>query len=77
MSLVTENEKDAIFCSDTSGPSFGGGCDLFISDLANTDKESYSNLGRSYQRPPGQQNTFFTGSENFTVTDYEVFGLQR
>ena len=77
MSLVTGKEKDAIFCSDTSGPSFGGGCDLFISDLANTDNGSYSNLGSTYQRPPGQQSTFFTGSKNFTVTDYEVFGLQR
>ena len=48
-----------------------------ISDHANTDKETYSNLGHTYQRPSGQQNTFFTGARNFTVTDYEVFGLQQ
>ena len=77
MSLLTGNEEYAIYCGDTSGPSFGVGCDLYISDLANTDNRTSSNLGCTYQRPPGQQNTFFTGSENFTVTDYEVFGLQR
>ena len=35
------------------------------------------NLGFSYQCPPGQQNTFFTGAKNFTVTDYEVFSLDK
>ena len=25
----------------------------------------------------GQQHTFFTGSNSFTVTDYEVFGPSR
>lgn len=77
MSLITGNENSAIYCSDNGGPSFGGGCDLFISDRANTDNRTYSNLGNTYQRPPGQQNTFFTGSKNFNVTDYEVFGLQQ
>ena len=77
MSLVTGKEIHAIFCSDTSGPSFGGGCDLYISEHANTDNKTYSNLGCTYQRPPGQQSTFFTGALYFTVTDYEVFGLQQ
>ena len=73
MSLVTGNEAYAIFCGDTTtGPSFGGGCDLYISD-----NETFSNLGHTYQRPSGQQKTFFTGTRNFTFTDYEVFGLQQ
>ena len=55
---------------------FGGGHDLRISDNANTGP-SKSNLGYTYQLPPGQQNMFFTGATNFTVTDYEVFGLQQ
>ena len=72
MSLVTGNEAYAIYCGDTRGPSFGGGCDLYISD-----NKTLSNLGHTYQRPSGQENTFFTGARNFTVTDYEVFGLQQ
>lgn len=77
MSLVSGKEGYAIYCDDASGPSFGGGCDLYISDHANTGNETYSDLGHTYQRPSGQQNTFFTGARNFTVTDYEVFGLQQ
>jgi len=75
MSLKTEREQSAICCSSGYGPVFGGGNDLRISDDANTNTESYSNLGFAYERPPGQQATFFTGRNNFTVTDYEVFGL--
>lgn len=77
MSLVSGKEKSAIYCNYTSGPSFGAGCDLYISDDANTDNETYSSLGHTYQLPSGQQSTFFTGARNFTVTDYEVFGLQQ
>ena len=56
---------------------FGGGFDVGIYRNANTNTNSYSRLGTSYQCPPGQQNTFFTGGTNFTVTDYEVFGLRK
>ena len=68
--------NDAILChSSKYGPTFGAGCDLFISNNANTNTSSYSRLGCTYERPSGQQQTFFTESKNFTVTDYEVFGL--
>ena len=75
MTLKTEHERYAISCTSGSGPTFGGGHDLYISNNANTNTASYSNLGNSYKRPPGQRATFFTGSTTCTVTDYEVFGL--
>ena len=56
--------------------SFGGAYDLYISNNANTIS-SGGGLGHNYQLPAGQQNTFFTGAAYFTVTDYEVFGLQQ
>ena len=68
MSLV-KDQQSAIFCDRRYGPSFGGGCDLHISNKANTSGLSYSNLGHMYQRPTGQQSIFFTGAENFNVTD--------
>merc|ERR1712150_69099 len=41
----------SIYCSQSSGPSFGGGCDLFISNDSNVNKESHtSNFGSSYNR---------------------------
>lgn len=73
--LNRENKQHAIYCSNISGPSFGGGCDLYISNLANTSNSSSSNLGHTYQLPGGYQSTFFTGARDFIVTDYEVFGV--
>ena len=58
------------------GPVFGRGYDLRL--FENTDRRAgFSNLGDTYQCPPGQQNTFFTGTREFTVTDVEVFGIYR
>ena len=65
----------AIMCRSEFGPTFGRGHDLYISHYANSSDASYSNLGVAYQRPTGQQSTFFTGARNFIVTDYEVFGI--
>ena len=76
LSLITGKEWNGIYCSGSHGPVFGGGTDLCISNNANTSYSS-SKLGSTYQLPPGQQNTFFTGAINFIVTDYEVFGLQQ
>ncbi|CAH3128269.1 unnamed protein product [Pocillopora meandrina] len=50
ISLV-KDQQSAIFCDRRYGPLFGGGCDLHISNNANTSGSSYSNLGFSYQLP--------------------------
>jgi len=75
MTPKTQKQKYAIYCESEYGPTFGGGFDLHISNNAGTNTSSYSRLGSSYERLPGQQAAFFTGKGNFTVTDYEVFGL--
>ena len=77
MSLIAGKEKNGIYHHSNCGPAFGFGNDLYVSDNANvTSCGSY--LGNTYWCPgPGQKKTFFTGTENFTATDYEVFGLQQ
>ena len=75
--LKTGKDKYGIYCKSAWGPVFGEGKDLFISENANANTNSFSNLGDTYQCPPGQQSTFFTGDMYFTVTDYEVFGLHK
>ena len=75
MPLRTHHQQEAIDCHGAHGPAFGAGCDLSISNNANINSSSYSYLGGTYELSPGQQDTFFTGSVHFTVTDYEVFGL--
>ncbi|KAL9954723.1 hypothetical protein ACROYT_G042296 [Oculina patagonica] len=76
MRLRNERQQYAISFHSSRGPTFGAGFDLLISDNANTNISSYSNLGDTYECPPGQQSTFFTGGPSFTVTNYEVFALQ-
>ena len=51
--------------------------DLCISNNADERPKSTGSLGNTYQLPPGQQSTFFTGAQTFTVADYEVFGLRQ
>ena len=74
--LIPGKEQKGIRFKNERGPLFGAGVDLRIAGNANANTDNFSNLGNSYQCPPGQQSTFFTGGNNFTVTDYEVFGLQ-
>ena len=72
---LVKNQQYGINCNSDYGPTFGEGHDLHVSNNANTGGASYSNLGHTYQLPAGQQNAFFTGTRNFNVTDYEVFGF--
>jgi len=74
MPLMTHPQQYAMVCNSSCGPLFGTGYDLIISNNANTSA-SHSRLGQTYELPPGQQSTFFTGSNSFIITDYEVFGL--
>ena len=74
----------AIYYERSKGPTFGrvDKPDLCIAGNANRRRSSTcssSYLGQSYEYPrgpQGQEDPFFlTGSQNFIVTDYEVFGL--
>jgi len=75
--LIPRKKQNAIYCGINSGPVFGEGNDLWMSKDANTNTSGSSELGITYQCPPGQQCTFFTGATNFIVTDYEVFALNK
>jgi len=60
------------------GPTFGNGHDFMISDQSNTNANSGSNLGYSYQfdlYPYGSAaaKSFLAGSSNFRVDEVEVF----
>ena len=61
----------AICASNNYGPTFGNGHDIYISDSSNTNTNSYSNLGRSYEN--SLQNFYLAGTRNFRVAEIEVF----
>mmetsp|Transcript_1620 Transcript_1620/g.5594 ORF Transcript_1620/g.5594 Transcript_1620/m.5594 type:complete len:641 (-) Transcript_1620:530-2452(-) len=78
----TDNKVAAMGHKD-KGPTFGLGCDLFISDNCNLNNESYSHLGESYQNAYIHQDIdskslvreFFCGAFKFRVAEVEVFTL--
>ena len=66
--------SNAMFHLSSSGPTFGCG-DLYIASDANNNNNSGSYLGHTYELPPGQTNTFLVGSDNFKVSEIEVFQI--
>jgi hypothetical protein len=77
--IINGNNGTAIYCYPSYGAVFGSSGDLLICNNANSNQSSYSNLGHTYQPPPGYQcgtqqtQSLFAGSKNFTPTEIEVF----
>ena len=65
----------AIYRASWSGPSFG--TNIYIADNANSNSDSYADLGRSYPAPAAVQDpyTILAGSYNFSPDEVEVFYL--
>lgn len=61
-----------IVFTSSSGPIFGAGADLLISNNCNSNMDSYSNLPHTYDGD-GASPAVLMGDYNFTVADYEVF----
>ncbi|XP_022777477.1 TLD domain-containing protein 1-like [Stylophora pistillata] len=72
-------KKYSIYSCSSHGPSFGGGHDIYISDYASSNSNSYSNLGDTYSPPSGHSyrssfaRSFLAGSYNFQPDEVEVF----
>jgi len=76
LSLMAGKEGNAICCSSSFGPIFGSGPDFRIPNAPNSSN-CYVNL-HAYQCPTGQNNAnFFTGAQNFTIAEMEVFVFEK
>ena len=77
-SLKPDQHLWAIWCYPSYGPTFGDD-DMLISSNSNTNKNSYSNFGHTYQLPAGytydtdSSRSLLTGSCHFTPCEIEVF----
>ena len=62
------------------GPTFGDGYDIYISDNANTNQNSYADFGQygGYTVPSGVKDkyTILAGARSFSPDDWEVFYRQ-
>ena len=69
----------AIYSIPSFGPTFGHGWDIYISDNANSNNDSYANFasGGFYESPKGVQDvkTILAGTYYFSPDDWEVFYL--
>ena len=77
--IINGKNGNAIISNPSYGALFGAGHDLQIVNNANTNQNSCSNLGYTYQPPAGYQHntpqtkSLFAGSKYFTPTEIEVF----
>ena len=73
------NPTYAIYRDSSYGPTFGGGHDIYISNNANSNTNSYTDFGESnyYSVPSGVQSkyTILAGTRKFTPDEVEVFYL--
>jgi hypothetical protein len=71
--LKAESKHLAIYCDSKWSPHFR---DIGVSDDCNTNTESWTSLGETYTNDTGlDEDIVFTGSENFQVTEIEVFEI--
>ncbi|XP_068736768.1 uncharacterized protein [Montipora capricornis] len=74
-------EGNSIMDGNGSGPTFGGGWDVHISNNAASGTSSHSQLGHTYSPPEGHlwgspfAATFLAGTKCFRPTEVEVFYL--
>ena len=71
---INKSKLRGFFCDSSLGPTFGGNRDL---QIISEKEKGYSELGFSFDVPPGQETTYLAGMNKFTVTDYEVFGFHN
>ena len=72
--MPIKSGKRAVCHHSFSGPSFGRGDDLCVDSNANANNSSSCNVGNTYDLPSNTNDPqFLTGSEYFTVSEWEVF----
>ena len=75
----SSNRVYSVFFRSWYGPTFGGGFDIYISNSASSNSNSYSNLGHTYSPPSGHSygstfaQTFLAETYNFTPDEVETF----
>ena len=75
----SSRRQKSIYDNPLYGPTFGGGHDIYISNYASSNRNSYSYLGSTYSPPSGYSygstfaQTFLAGTYQFTPGEIETF----
>jgi len=70
--IKSGKESYAIYNHPSTGPRFGAGADLFISNNALSNTKSYTNAGNTYKFPSYPNYQLNDGTKHFQVKDYVV-----
>jgi len=70
-----QQNPHAICCHPSYGPTFGGGCDLYVADNSHQNNQSCIWFPYSYVDTTGKGRNTFTGADLFTTSDIEVFSI--
>ncbi|XP_068673429.1 uncharacterized protein [Montipora foliosa] len=78
LQVKSGGQSHAIYRCSSYGPTFGGGHNIYISNNAASNRNSYTYCDSSYPLPPGYSPSwtycvFYAGGYKFTPTDVEVF----
>jgi hypothetical protein len=65
----------AICCNSNYLPTFGSGHDIHLCDNCNSQNSSYTGFSVLYTNTTGKGNAIFTGSQNFTTLEIEVYQI--
>lgn len=69
------NAEKAVFDYYGGCPIFGEGHDIYFSSISFSENFFYSKFPLTYIDTTGMGNTTFTGSENFDLSDVEIYQL--
>jgi hypothetical protein len=73
--LKAEKKHQAICCDPRYGPRFG--CDIYVTDNCNTNRQSWSRLGDTYTNDTGLcEYRLCTGSNTFQAKEIEIFACE-
>jgi hypothetical protein len=70
-----QNPGNALYTHPSYGPTFGAGNDMLINNNCNVANCAFG-FPNSYMDTTGRGGSVFTGSNNFLVSDIEVFLVQ-
>jgi hypothetical protein len=73
--LIGSARGNAIYSNPDYGPTFGNAHDIYICDVCNVRRDSYTRCGSSYASNGSDGQKFFHTIEKFGVKELEVFQL--
>lgn len=74
--LHNDRNRGEIYSNRNWGPTFGQGNDIAVANYSNNNNHSYFEFPTTYKDTQGYGDNTFTGAQNFTTSEVEVFKIK-